>query len=108
MSIILQLFGKWFQKEDVQKIFYTLFQIPKSGPINLPPVKTGYENGKQRIDGVYRSYSRRWFLLWTVTLLNVANYAHWISYASVYSKGIYQYCTINTLQTYLIRKYIKT
>ena len=35
----------------------------------------------------YRSYSRRWCLLCTVTLLNVANYAHWISYASVYSKG---------------------
>ena len=98
MSTILQ--AKWFQKEDVQKIFYTLFQIPKSGAINLPPVKAGYENGKQGIDGVYRSYSRRWFLLWTVTLLNVANYAHWISYASVYSKGIYQYCTINALQPY--------
>ena len=39
----------------------------------------------------YRSYARRWCLLWTVTLLNVANYAHWISYASVYSKGLYSF-----------------
>ena len=83
--MILQV--KLFQKEAVQKIFHTFFQIPKSGAINLSPVNAGYENGKQGIDGVYRSYSRRWFLLWTVTLLNVANYAHWISYASVYSKG---------------------
>ena len=96
--MILQVV-KRFQKEGVQNIFHTLFQIPKSGAINLPPVKAGYENGKPGIDGVYRSYSRRWFLLWTVTLLNVANYAHWISYASVYSKGIFQYCTIHALQT---------
>ena len=36
----------------------------------------------------YRSYPCRWFLLWTIALLNVANNAHWISYASVYSKGM--------------------
>ena len=72
MILQVVIFGKWFQKESVQNVFYTLFQIPKSGTVNVPPVKTGYENEKQGTDGVYRSYSRRWFLLWTVTLLNVA------------------------------------
>ncbi len=35
----------------------------------------------------YKSYSQRWWLLASVALLNIANYAHWISFASVNSKA---------------------
>ena len=35
----------------------------------------------------YKSYSERWWLVASVSLLNVANYAHWISFASVNSKA---------------------
>ena len=35
----------------------------------------------------YRSYPRRWLILASVLLLNLANYSHWISYASVQSKA---------------------
>jgi hypothetical protein len=36
---------------------------------------------------IYKSYSQRWWLLASVALLNIANYAHWISFASVNSKA---------------------
>jgi hypothetical protein len=38
-------------------------------------------------DVVYKSYPERWTLLMTVTLINVANCAHWISFGSVNSKA---------------------
>ena len=44
--------------------------------------------GKAKANGVvYRSYPERWGLVLTVTLLNVANCAHWISFGSVNSKA---------------------
>ena len=35
----------------------------------------------------YRSYGQRWFILCSVLLLNISNYAHWIAFASVQSKA---------------------
>ena len=35
----------------------------------------------------YKSYPERWWLVASVALLNVANDAHWISFASVNSKA---------------------
>ena len=31
----------------------------------------------------YKLYSSRWILLISVTLLNLANYSHWVAFASV-------------------------
>ncbi len=42
----------------------------------------------------YKSYSQRWWLLASVALLNVANYAHWICFASVNSKAAVFYQVI--------------
>ena len=33
--------------------------------------------------GGHRVYGRRWLVLVAVTLLNLANYSHWISFAAV-------------------------
>ena len=42
----------------------------------------------ERIEPVeYKSYPERWWLVASVALLNVANEAHWISFASVNSKA---------------------
>ena len=49
---------------------------------NIVKVKSGPD-----ATTVYRCSKRRWFLLLTVAILNIANYAHWISFASVHSKG---------------------
>ena len=35
---------------------------------------------------VYKSYMSRWILTLTVVVLNIGNYSHWISYASVTSR----------------------
>ena len=35
----------------------------------------------------YRSYGQRWFILCSILLLNISNYAHWIAFASVQSKA---------------------
>jgi len=39
------------------------------------------------IEKVYRSYPQRWSLVASVAFLNIANYSHWISFASVSSKA---------------------
>ena len=42
----------------------------------------------ERIEPVeYKSYPERWWLVASVALLNMANEAHWISFASVNSKA---------------------
>ena len=41
----------------------------------------------QNTDQTYRSYPQRWSLVLSVALLNIANYSHWISFASVNSKA---------------------
>ena len=40
----------------------------------------------------YQVYSSRWILLLAVTLLNLANYSHWVAFASVAKQaaGYYQ------------------
>ena len=35
------------------------------------------------VDTKYQVYSSRWILLLAVTLLNLANYSHWVAFASV-------------------------
>ena len=49
---------------------------------NIVQIKSGPD-----ATAVYRCSNRRWFLLLTVAMLNIANYAHWISFAAVHSKG---------------------
>ena len=51
---------------------------------------------KSESQSSYKSYSQRWWLLASVALLNIANYAHWISFASVNSKAavFYQVKTV--------------
>ena len=45
------------------------------------------QSGLQEDKVVYKSYRKRWFVLLAVLTLNIANYSHWISYASVLSKA---------------------
>ena len=49
---------------------------------NIVKIKSGPDTTT-----VYRCSKRRWFLLLTVAMLNISNYAHWISFAAVHSKG---------------------
>ena len=39
----------------------------------------------------YQVYSSRWILLLAVTLLNLANYSHWVAFASVAKKAAEYY-----------------
>ena len=39
----------------------------------------------------FRLYSSRWLLLISVTLLNLANYSHWVAFASVAKQGAEYY-----------------
>ena len=41
--------------------------------------------------GQYRLYPGRWLLLAAVTLLNLANYSHWVAFASVAKQGAEYY-----------------
>ncbi len=50
----------------------------------------------------YHSYSSRWLLLTSVSLLNVANYSHWISFASVRSRAAHFYRVSDSLVQLLI------
>jgi hypothetical protein len=38
---------------------------------------------KMTMNGQYRVYPQRWWLLATVVLLNLANYSHWVAFPSV-------------------------
>lgn len=42
-------------------------------------------------DNSYRLYGSRWLLLIAVTLLNLANYSHWVAFASVAKQGAEYY-----------------
>ena len=42
-------------------------------------------------DSRYRLYGSRWLLLVAVTLLNLANYSHWVAFASVAKQGAEYY-----------------
>ena len=50
-----------------------------------------------RQETVYISYSQRWWLVASVALLNIANNAHWISFASVHSKAAVFYQVIRRM-----------
>ena len=39
----------------------------------------------------YKLYPSRWILLISVTLLNLANYSHWVAFASVAKQGAEYY-----------------
>ena len=66
---------------------------PKSKEVENGPNWNKKENielsslGIKNESSSYKSYSQRWWLLASVALLNIANYAHWISFASVNSKA---------------------
>ena len=42
-------------------------------------------------DSSFRLYRSRWLLLIAVTLLNLANYSHWVAFASVAKQGAEYY-----------------
>ena len=48
----------------------------------ISEVSTSSPSSTGSISG-YTLYSSRWILLISVTLLNLANYSHWVAFASV-------------------------
>ena len=40
-------------------------------------------DAEAKIEVKYEVYSSRWIILLAVTLLNLANYSHWVAFASV-------------------------
>ena len=40
-------------------------------------------DAEAKVEMKYQVYSSRWIVLVAVTLLNLANYSHWVAFASV-------------------------
>ena len=55
--------------------------------LKIFPIVVADNESKRMLPCGYKSYGRRWFVLLSVLILNISNYAHWIAFASVQSKA---------------------